>query len=291
MNIFSVINSIVSHPANRHGKSKALGRFLRWQILSKLAYGSMVVPFVDNTRLLVSRGMTGATGNIYNALLEWQEMSFTLHFLRNSDLFVDIGANVGVYSVLASGAVGARSLAAEPIPSTFQSLKMNIALNDLQDRVELWNVGLGADSGTLKFVDQLDTMNRVATPDELGISIPVRKLDDILAGRVPKLIKIDVEGYEYSVLRGAHETMRSPECIAAIVEVNGQEARYGHPTNGVTQFLRDLGFSPVSYNPRSRSVTSLERVPTGNGIFVKDIAVVKERILSSSKYATAAGWV
>ncbi len=56
-------------------------------------------------------------------------MSFVLHFLRNTDLFIDVGANLGAYSILASSVSGARTIAFEPVPHTFQLLKNNIALN------------------------------------------------------------------------------------------------------------------------------------------------------------------
>ena len=47
--------------------------------------------------------MTGATGNIYCGLYEFLDMAFLLHFLRNGDLFGDIGSNIGSYTVLATG--------------------------------------------------------------------------------------------------------------------------------------------------------------------------------------------
>jgi predicted RNA methylase len=77
--------------------------------------------------------MTGATGNIYAGLHDFHEMALLLHFLRPCDVFVDIGANVGAYSVLASGVVGAKTFAFEPVPQTFACLRDNVRMNDLQD--------------------------------------------------------------------------------------------------------------------------------------------------------------
>ena len=72
--------------------------------------------------LIANAGMAGATGNIYVGLREFEDMAFLLHLLRPDDLFVDVGANIGSFTVLASGAVGARSLAIEPIERTFNIL-------------------------------------------------------------------------------------------------------------------------------------------------------------------------
>src|SRR5947209_1032427 len=90
------------HPIASRNRPAALARWLRWQVGARILNGQAVVPFVQGSRLLVRRGMTGATGNIYTGLHEFEEMAFTLHLLRPGELFVDVGANVGVYTVLAA---------------------------------------------------------------------------------------------------------------------------------------------------------------------------------------------
>ena len=81
--------------------------------------------------------MTGVTGNIYAGLHEFADMAFVLHFLRAGDLFADVGANVGSYTILASGVVGCRTVAFEPDPVTAAALERNINLNKIAERVEL----------------------------------------------------------------------------------------------------------------------------------------------------------
>jgi len=111
----------------------------------------VAIPFVANSRLLVARGMTGATGNIYCGLHEFEEMGFVLHALCPEDLFVDAGANVGSYTVIAAKVCGARVLAFEPIASTMNALNDNIRLNDISDLVETRQLALGEKVGTLTF--------------------------------------------------------------------------------------------------------------------------------------------
>jgi hypothetical protein len=81
-------------------------------------------------------GMTGATGNIYTGLHEFTDMAFCLHLLRVGDLFVDVGANIGSYTVLSSKVVGANSLAIEPVPTTYKRLRRNININDISSLVD-----------------------------------------------------------------------------------------------------------------------------------------------------------
>ncbi len=104
-----ILKFVSSHPLTRDHKLKAYFRVLNWQLRSRLS-SEICMPWIAGTKLVVKRGMTGATGNIYAGLHEFADMSFLLHFLRPNDLFVDVGANVGSYTVLASGVCKARSM-------------------------------------------------------------------------------------------------------------------------------------------------------------------------------------
>jgi FkbM family methyltransferase len=100
--------------------------------------------------------MTGATGNLYCGLHEFYDMTFLIHFLRPEDFFVDVGANVGSYTVLAGSHVGARTFSVEPVPSTFSKLINNISINHLNERVTPFNLALGSKKGSVKFTSSFD---------------------------------------------------------------------------------------------------------------------------------------
>ena len=206
MGVLRSLGFVVRHPLNRGRAGAALVRWLRWQVGSRLLPGPVLMPFVNDVRLIVAPGMTGATGNVYCGLHEFEDMALALHALRPGDLFVDIGANVGSYSML-GGAAGAQCLSIEPIPSTFAWLTRNIAVNGLGDRVQALNLGLGRGEGRLRFTGGLDTVNHVLAEGEVAddpLEVRVRTLDEVLDGQSPTLIKIDVEGFETEVRdRGA----------------------------------------------------------------------------------------
>ena len=96
-----------------------MARFLSWQLGIRFLRMPVVVPWVDSTSLVIETEMTGATMNFYCGLHEVDDMAFVFHLLRPGDGFLDVGANVGKYMILASGAAQARTLALEPIPATF----------------------------------------------------------------------------------------------------------------------------------------------------------------------------
>jgi hypothetical protein len=63
----------------------------------------LVVPFIEDTTLIFKGGMDGRRADIAVGLFEFEEMAFVLHALREEELFVDVGANIGIYTVLAAG--------------------------------------------------------------------------------------------------------------------------------------------------------------------------------------------
>ncbi len=150
-----------THPLTCDAQLAAWGRFLSWQIRSRLQH-EVMVPGVGGQRLAVRRGMTGATGNIYTGLHEFADMMLPLHLLREGDLFFDIGANIGSYTVLASGVCGATTWAFEPDPDTAVFIKRNLHVNHLTDRVKVHELALGDNDGTVSFTRGRDTVNRVA---------------------------------------------------------------------------------------------------------------------------------
>src|SRR5947199_8758444 len=103
MRLLKILNVIIKHPLNKNHKVKALWVFFKWQIGVKFLPYPVLYPFIDNIRFLAWKGLTSATGNIYCGLYEYNDMLFLLHFLKEGDLFFDIGANIGTYSLLASG--------------------------------------------------------------------------------------------------------------------------------------------------------------------------------------------
>ena len=111
--IFATLRWVANHPLNRRCKTKAVWNFCVAQVAARLVPGDICRPFPNQTKLLISPGMKGAAHFIFPGLCEFEEMAFVLHFLRPDDLFVDVGANVGAYTILASGAVGARSVSGD----------------------------------------------------------------------------------------------------------------------------------------------------------------------------------
>ncbi len=96
---------ILVHPLSKRNRTKAFLKYLCWQIGYRLNPYPIIYPFVEKSKLIIAKGMTGATGNIYVGLHDFEKMGFLLHLLRPEDLFADVGANIGSYTILASGVI------------------------------------------------------------------------------------------------------------------------------------------------------------------------------------------
>jgi len=278
--------SFASHPLARKRPLAAWGRFLAWQVASRIDRGVHVRPFVSGTRLAIRHGMHAATANIYVGLMEFAEMGFALHMLRDGDLFVDVGANVGTYCVIASGACGARSLAIEPNPASLAALERNIALNGLEARVRIAPMAAGARAGRVAVTTSLDSLNHVAGADETvaTLDVPVDRLDHLVGDDVPILVKIDVEGFESEVLAGAERLLGDRRLEALIIELNGSGARYGFSDAAVHDRLVGFGFAPCLYDPLTRRLSPAPSFGSHNTIYVRDIASVARRVSTAAPF-------
>jgi FkbM family methyltransferase len=220
--------------------------------------------------------MTGATGNIYTGLHEFADMMFLLHFLRERDLFLDIGANVGTYTVLASGVCRAITHAFEPDPNSMRALQRNVSLNCLEELVTLHALALGHCEDEVHFTVGLDTENRVATAEQENIQMVRQQMLDVVIGSAtPVMIKIDVEGYEENVLRGAR-------AILARNQLQAIELETVTPT--IDDMLRRSGFERAYYDPFSRLLARQPiGMPQSNSLYLRDFGFVSNRLASANK--------
>jgi FkbM family methyltransferase len=282
MSLTRTLKFILNHPLNRDNKFEAFKRFVKWQLNSRLIPWPVIYPITNQSRIIVKKGMTGATGNVYCGLHDYNDMFFLLHFLRPEDLFFDIGANVGSYTVLASGHCKAKTIAVEPVPSTFNLLLDNIYINRMADRVTALNTALGSSDGTLHFTSSYDTINHVATAnDKNTIQVPVSRLDVIAGNRSPALMKIDVEGYETEVIAGAGQLLHNPALKAIIIELNGSGTHFGYDERKIHETLIGAGFAPSQYEPSERKLIPLDTFGSTNTIYVRDSEYVQNRLLNA----------
>jgi FkbM family methyltransferase len=146
-------------------------------------------------------------------------------------VFIDIGANIGFYTVqVASETMISRLIAFEPDPRNVDQLRANLFLNELSARVEVHRVAISDHAGKLAFEAFPDTSTGQSHVVERGGSAIVEavRLDDVLALKGIKLaIKIDIEGHEVAALTGMRTLLAANLCLiqAEIFPANLERVR------------------------------------------------------------------
>ena len=269
--VYLTLRGVSEHPLYRANKLSAMLEFCLVQVAVRLVPGEIAVPYPNGARLLVPPRMKGAAHFIIPRLPEFEVMSFVLHFLRPTDTFVDVGANIGAYTVLAGKSVGTKTVSVEASNETFRVLERNICLNSLGNSARLHNVAAGAKTGHLHFTQGLGTENRVAHRGEAnGYRIEMQALDTLLMGTSPTGIKIDVEGFESEVIAGAGNLLENPSLQFLIIERAGSGSDYSVDENKLHARIRALGFQPTAYDFKARQLIRLKDEDIGNIIYVRD---------------------
>jgi FkbM family methyltransferase len=283
-NLINIIKFITRHPFNEGKKLSAVSRFLKYQVAIRLIKSKFLIDWVDDSKILVSAGETGLTGNMYCGLMEYRDMCFLLHFTNQTDTFYDIGANVGAYTILASGVNKMKSICFEPLPSTYDRLLDQIKVNRIDNLVEARNNGVGKNNEVLEFTNNLNCTNRVNTdPSNTDVTkVDVITLDDCYEPNTPSIVKIDIEGYEKFVFEGGMKFFDNPNVVALIVELNGSGDTFGIDDSEVHKMITSFGFRPVAYDPFNRKISPLDSfMGKENTIYVKDLDHAQNRVSDS----------
>lgn len=269
---------LIVHPLGRRRKLATLWRFLCWQAVARKE--PQKKDWIAGTSMMVSRGRSGITGNLYWGLHEPADMAFFVHFLRPGELFLDVGANLGAYSILSGALAGADVLAFEPSPDTYAMLSANLKLNGLEHKLGAVNAAVGSQIGQVHFTVGLDAINHVT--EAAGgntMMVPVVTLDDATPNRPVTAIKIDTEGYELEVLKGAQRVLAGTHPCAVQIEVGSSaqgQAVYAH--------MLPLGFEQAWYNYATHTLQREELPGHANLLFVRGFEQVQQRLTAAARF-------
>tara|TARA_R100000306_G_scaffold40532_3_gene39762 strand:- start:958 stop:1848 length:891 start_codon:yes stop_codon:yes gene_type:complete len=272
------------HPITHDNSFTSLMRYISFNIKNRIV-DEQIIEWIGNLKFYARKGDAGLVGNIYFGLYEFEESIFLLHFIRKEDVFLDIGANLGHYSLLLSGLKHCKSIAIEPIPVTYKRFRRNIKLNKLESFINPIQCGIADKEGALYFSTDRSTMDRIVSKKyKNSVEVPVFSIDAIIT-KIPQVLKLDVEGYEYFALKGAENLLNSSDLKVIILELNKSGRKYGIDDKVIFQLLVEKGFRPFEYDFKNRDIIELKSFNTHkfNTLFVRDIDFVKNRLIQGDK--------
>ena len=171
--------------------------------------------------------------------------AYNIRLLKEGMIVVDVGANIGVYTILAAEKVGknGKVIAIEPEPKNYQQLLKNIKLNNFQNVIPI-NIALADHNGSEKlYISYCAGLHSLIASENTisSIKVPLKTVDKLLEELNLKkidIIKIDTEGSELPVLKGAEKTLKANPNIKIIVAAE----HYPSEIKEVSQFLNNKGF-------------------------------------------------
>lgn len=175
-------------------------------------------------RLFAHRDDEVITANLIRwGVWEAQETQFLRTLLRPGDTFVDVGANIGYFSVLAAGCIGSQGylIAIEPEPRNLELLRMNLARHLVRPNATVFP--LAAYSHPCQMALATNEANRgdhfLAPRASSGVQVRCVRLDDVLPRSVD-VVKIDTQGFDHDVLAGLSQTIAANPALVVLTELS-----------------------------------------------------------------------
>ncbi len=176
--------------------------------------------------------------------------------VRPGDIVTDVGAFIGLYTVALASRVGpsGKVVAFEPNPKNFSLLKAQVELNKVSERVELIQTAVGTKDGTVFFEANRSSESKVSPISENGSqSVKCVSLDTIFSTEHIDILKIDVEGYEEEVLKGAVRLLRDSRRAPRIIYIEVHPYNWkeiGTTAESLLSFLRECRYQIFDQNSR-----------------------------------------
>ena len=191
---------------------------------------------------------------------ERHEQNLVAGLLQKADLFVNVGANVGYYCLLAR-CLNVKTIAFEPEPMNCELLIRNMSINGINENTALFPVAVGDTPGFADIHGRMDTATFMKVPNDVSKPrrVPVVRLDDAVLGNVWTtgniVVLIDVEGWEEHVLRGAGRMLSLDPKPVWIIEVLPSQHDIGVPDgqrSDVFSVMYQAGYRSYHIGPDGR---------------------------------------
>lgn len=245
------------HPIHRAGLQSAISRSVAYLLPSPRSRGPIAIPYINDSWLFCDRRSKDVPLLRLLILKDFTAMSFIAHFLRATDHFVDVGAGIGSYSVLAAVTSGARVSAIEPAAEESALLSCSVVFNRLQPQVKVLRLGVTEISGRGVIRPTSSSLSKRLIVDpcvDTQSSVPVHRLDEVLGNDGAQVLKVAAAGDELEVLRGAHDILARSSLYAVLVSNPTRRDDARSRCHRIDALLERHGFVAADYDPIERQL-------------------------------------
>jgi FkbM family methyltransferase len=236
-------------------------RYRVYRLLSRLAPDRYEIFRVDGGLIYLNLHESAAMVQRAMRTYEPAKHALILRHLRPGMTFIDVGANKGDFTLLAARLTGpsGRVISIEPEPENHSVLQRSIELNDYAN-ITVLQVAMSDRDGTADLQIGSTSGSHTLSPEFNGlrtVSVPTRTLDAVVADHrlaSVDMIKIDVQGLELAVLRGAEQTLKANPRIVLLLDLPKQDEK----RRAIAQYLAPFSFT---YFPDGNELAPTRELP------------------------------
>ncbi|MBW4509728.1 MAG: FkbM family methyltransferase [Scytonematopsis contorta HA4267-MV1] len=255
---------IWSHPNCQTKRILSILKFFTWQLYKRITNKYIDIQVIPSVKVRCYPDGYSAATVMYCGLYDYNEMNFLLRYLRPNDSFLDIGANIGIYTLLAASKIESSSIYSfEVLPKNYNRLEENLKINQFQ-HVQTYQVAISDITGSIALNiaegDSMPFITNTSTDTNKTIQVSTDTLDNLLQNQSLSnltLAKMDIEGAELLAFKGAKLLLKQQRPTVWILEVNDAVNNFGHKKQDVIDLLQFYGYGLYTYDAEINQIKSI----------------------------------
>ena len=257
------LKTLYQAPYNKKYPVAAFVRFIYWKVIRLFKLKDVRYRVWNNRTILLDYNSFQSMWLMYNYIVDWEEFNLISSYIRPGDNVFDIGSNRGFYTIWMSQFIGHGKIHSfEPDSDSFERLQKNVALNDLKELVIPNKNAVSEIDGELSFTKELDIENHIVDSTFINsVTIQSQKIDSYLQYQnidAVAYLKIDVEGFEYAVLKGANTALLNKQIDIIQLEINKSIANSGKSITDLLELLNHYQYRLCRYDVDSNQLIAVD---------------------------------
>jgi FkbM family methyltransferase len=260
-------------PYNKQYPVFAFVRFAYWKLIRLLKWKDVKYRLWDNRVIFLNYDSFQSMWIMYNYFVDWEEFNLIKNYVKSDNTLFDIGTNMGFYTIWMSQFIGKGKIHAfEPDSGNFERLQKNIALNYLQNQVTINQSAASDKDGIVSFTSGLDGENHIAD-STLKNTVPIQsqKIDSYIQQHSITssiaYMKVDVEGFEYAVLKGSETALRTKQIDIIQLEINKTIVNSEKNIEDLLDLINEYQYQLCSYDVNNNQLKAIMFSPERENYF------------------------
>jgi FkbM family methyltransferase len=289
MILFKQLETILNHPLNHRKKIHTFIKVVWWKINQVFFRIPAVIEMTKGAKLVCYPTSSYGSFVVYANFPEFEEMDFIKNIVSDGHTVIDVGANIGSISILsASQGKTVKVYAFEPTEKLIPYLQENININQFQNQIIIHQHAISNKNGTLKFVleseSEINHIHSGNNKEKNLVTVKSSTLDKIARDSKIKhvdLLKVDVEGAELLVFKGAKKLFKEKRIETIVFELNKNINNFGYSAKDLISLLKNNNFFVFKFENQKLILINenFQSIKTTNLVAIlKDIKAIKKVI-------------